>query len=69
MAIDSSGPRKIRQIFLDHDIHLTPLEAKLLDAVLGRQRLVTHREIIEKIWPRRRRRPADGSTRIKRCRL
>ena len=50
MAVNPCGPRKITDIFLDHGIMLTPLEARFLNALLGRERLLTHREITEFIW-------------------
>ena len=55
MALKSDGPRKIQAIFADHGIPLASQEARFLDILLGRERLVLHRELIERLWPR-----ADG---------
>ena len=51
MAINPCGPRKIKDIFADHGINLTNQEAKFLNVVLGRERLVSKGEIIETLWP------------------
>ena len=51
MAINPCGPRKISDIFMDHGIRLTNMEARVLDALLGRERLVSRDQMIEHIWP------------------
>lgn len=51
MAVNPCGPRKITDIFRDQGIRLTYLEARFLNALLGRERLVTHDEVTEAVWP------------------
>lgn len=51
MAVNPCGPRKITDIFRDQGIRLTYLEARFLNAILGRERLVTHQEVTEDVWP------------------
>lgn len=50
MAIDGSGPRKIRMIFAARGVALAPQQAILLDALLGRERLIGYRALAEALW-------------------
>lgn len=50
MAIDGSGPCKIRMIFADRGVALAPQQAILLDALLGRERLVSYAALADALW-------------------
>ena len=60
MAINPCGPRKIADIFADHDIHLTRQEARFLDILLGRERLVLHQDIMSLLWNKEDGGPLEG---------
>lgn len=50
MAISRDGPQKIQGIFMDRGVHIPLKVAQLLDALLGRQRLVMTDEIIDRLY-------------------
>jgi len=50
MAISDDGPRKIARIFAARGVVLSPQQAALLNALLGRERLVTYRALAEALW-------------------
>jgi DNA-binding response OmpR family regulator len=51
MAVSRHGPLQITDLFADKGVHLTLFEARFFDALLGRERLLTPREIIEHMYP------------------
>lgn len=50
MAINDSGWKQIQDIFAKKGVRLCPLECKVLDALLGRERVVPQDHIIDHIY-------------------
>jgi len=50
MAIADDGPRKIRTIFAARGVVLSPQQAVLLNALLGRERFVSYETLAEALW-------------------
>ena len=50
MALSHDGPRQIARIFAARGAVLSPQQAALLNALLGRERLVTYRALAEALW-------------------
>ncbi len=50
MAISDDGPRQIARIFAARGVALGPQQAILLNALLGRERLLTYRALAEALW-------------------
>ncbi len=50
MAISANGPWQIIEIFEARGREITPKQAKLLNALLGNERVVSTEELIDAIW-------------------
>jgi len=50
MAINDDGWKQIQDNFAAKGVHLCPLECKVLDALLGRERVVPQDHIVDHIY-------------------
>ncbi len=50
MAIHDEGWKQIQDLFSDKGVKITQTESRILDILLGRQRIVSKDEVIDRLW-------------------